>query len=300
MSNLFEDSEAAERQRLTSDSGGNSSFSSDTSTTSNTLVPPSSPSSLSNMGKCGKHLILNMGSEKAKPVHICTVDCLARYPIHHAARLGKYPILKQLLEKCSKDDNADEQEVQNSSAEPISVPVKLNSGKVISVPAQARVCPLEKDECLGRTPLHYAAMTGNVEKGLICVRLLLECSALTVDAEKRTEKLRKFVNAVDHNHETALHLATKNEACKIVRELLLNQADLDIKSNSGKCGLMEVYKKTPAAMNEALNQSISYVELCKREMCDDEIEAEKCERKTCGKSDEIDLAQSYVDVCLNF
>lgn len=58
-------------------------------------------------------------------LHKCSIQCVDKYPIHHAARFGNFRKLKELLDdpNCSK-------------------------------------CPLEPDECLGRTPLHYACATG--------------------------------------------------------------------------------------------------------------------------------------------
>lgn len=286
MSEFFANMTVEEKQRLTRDSGGSSSFT-DSVRSSNprsSLGPPLSPASTTPLMKC-KRVIVDIGNAKSKQGHRCTLDCLTRYPIHHAARMGKYKVLKQLLDQYTQGQCGDAATTQETAPD---------------IPVLPRVCcPLEQDECFGRTPLHYAASAGHVEKGLICTKLLLECSALQVDAEKRTEKLRRFVNAVDYNNESALHLAAKNEATKIVRELLMNQADLDIRSADGKCALMEVYKKTPLAMNEALSQSITFEEFCKRDMCaedDDDV----LKRKKSDNSDEIDFTQAYSGICLNF
>ncbi|CAL8143317.1 unnamed protein product [Orchesella dallaii] len=248
-------------------------------------------------------------SGKTKQGHKCTVDCLNRYPIHHAARMGRFKELKRLLdEHCpalpDEDENLGEGEVDASIPAPLGdsqIPQPEPYDQKPHKCSKHKCCPLERDECLGRTPLHYAAHTGNVEKGLRCVKLLLECNALMVSSQYRAEKLRRFVNSVDYNHETALHLAARNEATMIVKELLVNQADLDIKSLDGKCGLMEIYKRTPAAMDDALNQSISYVELCKRDMADDdEVEEQEQAEWKSTNSEEVDFTRCYVDVCLNF
>lgn len=223
-----------------------------------------------------KRVIINMGSGRQKQGHRCTVECLEKYPIHHLARIGRYKALKEMLTK----------HVEDLKNDPNPTPCKI-------------YWPFEQDECFGRSPLHYAAATGNVEKGLLCTKLLLEVIGLIVPAEKRAVKLQKFVNKTDYNKETALHLAAKNEATNIVKELLLNQADLDISSHTGKCGLMEVYKRTPLAMNEALNQSIAYVELCRRELVDDDVD-DTSKRKSSNENDAIDFTHSYVSVCLNF
>lgn len=290
MSNFYELATAAEKQRLTKDTDGNASFTNsfrhNSESKRNSQISPPNSSPKHAYTKC-QRVIINMGNGRTKQDHRCTTDCLNKYPIHHAARMGKFKILKKLLDQYSNPENEDG---ENGG--------KLNVDSA-HAPKKPVCCPLEQDECLGRTPLHYAAAAGNVEKGWLCTKLLLECSALMVEAEKRTEKLRKFVNATDYNHETALHLAASNEATKIVRELLYNQADLDIKTLDGRCALMEVYKKTPLAMNEALNQSISYVELCKRDMGLEE-EDDSSKRRTSKNSDDIDFTQSYVNVCLNF
>lgn len=278
---------SSETQALTkdTDTGRDLSFrSSDSSATGG------SPSSSTKMRDKNKRVIINMGNGRTKQGHRCTVQCLNRYPIHHAARMGRYKDLKNLLDQYRPGGVPvpAEDEDENSSVDPNKPP-----------PPPRLCCPLEKDECLGRTPLHYAACTGNPQKGLLCTRLLLESKAVTVNSSQRSEKLRKFVNCTDYNNETALHLAAKNEATLIVKELLLNMADLDITSVDGKCGLQEVYKRTPGAMGDALNQSICYVEFCRRDMEDEE--KEESSRKTSKESsDEIDFTENYISVCLNF
>jgi ankyrin repeat protein len=188
--------------------------------------------------------------------HKCSMECIDKYPIHHAARQGSFRRLKLLLEDpaCSK-------------------------------------CPLGPDECLGRTPLHYAVSTGNVEKGLVCTKMLLECRQLTEHANA-AEKIKGYVNHLDKCGKTALHLAAKNEATQIVIELLTNQAEFDISSNDGSCALREIYKNTPIAMEEALNQSISYLEKCSRPtLPSDNVSV---------KNNEFDFTRTCVNVCLDF
>ncbi|OXA57807.1 Transient receptor potential channel pyrexia [Folsomia candida] len=161
-------------------------------------------------------------------LHKCSIQCVDKYPIHHAARFGNFRKLKELLDdpNCSK-------------------------------------CPLEPDECLGRTPLHYACATGNVEKGLICVKLLLDCNKIKTHTNA-AEHIKRYVNHLDKFGKSPLHLAAKNEATAIVIELLTNRANFDISSLDGTCALREIYKSTPNAMEEALNQSIGYIETCGR------------------------------------
>ncbi len=62
-------------------------------------------------------------------IHKCSHLCVEHYPIHHAARRGDFHKLKTLLDDplCSQ-------------------------------------CPLKPDECLGRTPLHYACATGKIKQ----------------------------------------------------------------------------------------------------------------------------------------
>ncbi|CAL8134029.1 unnamed protein product [Orchesella dallaii] len=165
----------------------------------------------------------------------------------------------------------------------------------------------EPDECLGRTPLHYAAWAGNKEKGLKCTKLILEAISLGVHPANVVSTLRRLVNVVDFNQETALLLAARNEATMIVKELLIHHAELDVQLVNGKCGLQEIYKRTPEAMNEALCHSISYVELCKRHKTGDNGEKKHDAKKKPTreaepeKEKELDFSKrSLVNICLNF
>ncbi|ODM96676.1 Transient receptor potential channel pyrexia [Orchesella cincta] len=248
-------------------------------------------------------------SGKRKPDHRCTLNCVVNYPIHHAARRGGYMELKRLLSELlppwSEEENA------NSAAPPLGEEEET-SYPTPSSQSRDPCWALEPDECLGRTPLHYAAYAGNVEKGFKCTRMILEAISLAVRPGSLVQVLRRLVNVVDYNHETALHLAARNEATMIVKELLVNHADLDVKSVDGKCGLQEIYKRTPEAMNDALCHSISYVELCKRfKMAkmgmgkdEDSDEKKKGQSKKLSEpkeTDELDFSKrSLVNICLNF
>lgn len=69
---------------------------------------------------------------------------------------------------------------------------------------------------------------GNVEKGLVCVKLLLECSKVKTPVNA-AEHVKRYVNYLDRRGKSALLLAAKNEATDIVIELLTRQADFDVR-----------------------------------------------------------------------
>ena len=62
-----------------------------------------------------------------------------------------------------------------------------------------------------RTPLHYACSSGVLDS----VKPLLKCCCN-----------EGFVNATDHNGDTALHIATQNGFTEIMKLLRKNKADL--------------------------------------------------------------------------
>lgn len=121
--------------------------------------------------------------------------------------------------------------------------------------------------------------------------MLLECHQVT-NSSDAAEKMKQYVNHLDKFRKSALHLAAKNEATHIVIELLRHQADFDVSSVDGVCALREIYKNTPDAMEEALNQSISYVALCSRpNLPGDNISVYQ---------DEFDFTKTCINVCLDF
>jgi len=69
---------------------------------------------------------------------------------------------------------------------------------------------------------------GNVEKGLVCMKILIE-SRQIMSYPNPAEKIKGYVNHLDHQRKSALHLAAENEATSIVVELLTNQANFDIR-----------------------------------------------------------------------
>jgi hypothetical protein len=93
----------------------------------------------SSFGKCRN--VCDRAKQQSTKGHRCSTECIEKYPIHHAARMGKFEDLERLL----NDPNCPR-------------------------------CPLEPDECLGRTPLHYACATGwfpcslKVESGYECIQ----------------------------------------------------------------------------------------------------------------------------------
>jgi len=107
-----EDSLEDESASLTKNGNGSSSNSSRSSKDSTS-------------SKCRSSRFCDKSQLQSVKTHRCNVECMERYPIHHAARLGKFEQLKRLLD----DPNCPR-------------------------------CPMEPDECLGRTPLHYACATG--------------------------------------------------------------------------------------------------------------------------------------------
>ena len=131
-----------------------------------------------------------------------------------------------------------------------------------------------------------------MDKGFVCAKILLECRQITVHPNA-AEKIKHYVNHLDKFNKSALHLAAKNEATKIVILLLKNQADFDVRSVDGVCALREIYKNTPDAMDEALNQSITYVEKCHRPtLSSDNI--------SLAGHNEFDFTRTCINACLNF
>ena len=70
-----------------------------------------------------------------------------------------------------------------------------------------------------RTPLHIAALNGNIHSSLFLIAWMQD------------------VNAIDSSGNTALHLAANSQSYKIVRNLLLKGATRKIKNDEGKTAL---------------------------------------------------------------
>jgi ankyrin repeat protein len=60
------------------------------------------------------------------------------------------------------------------------------------------------------------------------MKILLKCKQL-MSYPNAAEKIKGYVNHLDHHLKSALHLAAENEATAIVVELLTNQANFDIR-----------------------------------------------------------------------
>ncbi|OXA42833.1 Transient receptor potential channel pyrexia [Folsomia candida] len=169
------------------------------------------------------------------------------FPLHYLAKVGDFEELKRYLE-----------------AHPTSA-----------------VKQISRIDFSGRTILHYSAVGVNFAGCEKCVTFILKFlndlegerkeTFVNIAVRRQTQRVRRqqwkgddcqetihFINAKDTKGETALHLAARNENTNIVTTLLLHSADVMAVSRDGTQALKLIYSKTPSAVTELLNRSVSF------------------------------------------
>jgi hypothetical protein len=160
------------------------------------------------------------------------IDEKGHSAMHWAAAMGDVDVVRELIRRGARTDC-----VSNNLETPLMRAVMFtNNFDKHTMPSMVKVLQstVVRSDWFGSTVFHHIAATTSSTNKFVCARYYLDCIINKLSETWIPEEVNRLLNAKDKNGDTALHIAARNGARKLIRALLGRSVAMDIVNNKGE------------------------------------------------------------------
>ncbi|KAK8163930.1 hypothetical protein IWX90DRAFT_435559 [Phyllosticta citrichinensis] len=156
------------------------------------------------------------------------IDEKGHSALHWAAAMGDVPVVKDLIERGARIDT-----LSNNLETPLMRAVMFtNNFDKQTMPQLFRILQptVVRSDWYGSNVFHHIAATTSSKNKYACARYYLDCIVNKLSETWIPEEVTRLLNAQDSNGDTAIMIAARNGARKVVRALLGRNVAVDIQN----------------------------------------------------------------------
>ncbi|KAK7606708.1 hypothetical protein BKA81DRAFT_356383 [Phyllosticta paracitricarpa] len=160
------------------------------------------------------------------------IDEKGHSAMHWAAAMGDVPVVKDLIDRGARIDS-----LSNNLETPLMRAVMFtNNFDKQTMPQLFRLlqATVVRTDWFGSTVFHHIAATTSSKNKYACARYYLDCIVNKLSETWKPEEVTRLLNQQDKNGDTAIIIAARNGARKVVRALLGRNVAVDVPNNHGE------------------------------------------------------------------